>query len=162
MSASRLVGNNIRKVRMARSMTQNDLAGLIGMNQRTISGWEKGIRDPGSQNIRKIADALDISPLELIGHNNAPSDNIYQEVIQDSDMHPEIQVNDTITISTTAEIKDGDIVVVKKGNDVLCRRIYRHNDLISLLALDPEKGLSVYDDSEIVIVGKVIEVKRKL
>lgn len=162
MNANQIVGRNIRRVRMARSMTQNDLAELVGMNQRTISGWEKGIRDPGSQNIRKIADALEIAPTELIGHNSAPSDNTYQEVVQGNDMHPEIQNGDTITVSSTAEIKDGDIVLVKKGEDVFCRRIYRHNDLISLLALDPEIGLTVYDDTEVTVIGRVTEVRRKL
>lgn len=162
MGASKIVGGNIRRVRMARSMTQNDLAELIGKNQRTISGWEKGIRDPGSQNIRMIADALEISPTELIGHNSAPSDNIFQEVVQNGDMHPEIQVGDTITVSSIAEIKDGDIVLIKNKDDVICRRIYKHGDLISLLALDPNIGLSIFDDSEITIIGKVIEVRRKL
>ena len=162
MSASQIVGRNIRRVRMARSMTQNDLAALIGKNQRTISGWEKGIRDPGSDNIRAIADALNIAPTELIGHNSAPSDTTFQDVVQGNDMHPEIQRGDTITVSTTAEVRDGDIVLVKKGNEVLCRRIYKHDNLISLLSLDQEKGLSIYDDSEVKIIGRVTEVRRKL
>jgi phage repressor protein C with HTH and peptisase S24 domain len=39
---------------------------------------------------------------------------------------------------------------------------YKHDNLISLLSLDPEKGLSIYDDSEVKIIGRVTEVRRKL
>lgn len=156
------VGNNIRRVRMARNMTQLDLGEIVGKNQRTISSWEKGLRDPGSDNLRTIADALEISPTELIGHNNTPSDNIYQLIMQDNDMQPDIQINDTLIVSTTAKINDGDIVFVKTGGHEICRKFYRHDGLIVLLAINQKEGMTIYDDSEIEILGRVIEIRRKL
>ena len=156
------VGNNIRRVRMARNMTQLDLGEIVGKNQRTISSWEKGLRDPGSDNLRTIADALEISPTELIGHNSTPSDNIYQLVMQDKDMQPDIQINDTLTVSTTAKINDGDIVIVKTGGHEICRKFYRHDGLVVLLAINQKEGMTIYDDSEIEILGRVIEIRRKL
>ena len=157
-----IVGHNIRRVRMARNLTQTDLGEMLGRNQRTISNWEHGKRDPGSDNLRMIADALDISPTELIGHNSAPSDTTFQMIVQDGDMFPDIQPDDTLTVSTTANYKDGDIVIVQVGDKRLCRKIYTHQGLISLLALDPSIGMSIYDDTELDVIGRVMEIKRKL
>ena len=161
-SINNIVGNNIRRVRMARSLTQTDLASCIGVNQRTISNWEKGIRDPGTDNIRSLADALEIAPTELIGHNSAPSDTKFQVIAQTKDMYPDIQINDTLTVSTTEKYKDGDIVIVEVGGRRICRKIYTHEGLISLLALDPSTGMGVYDDTEVKVIGRVIEIRRKL
>ena len=161
-SVNNIVGNNIRKVRMARNMTQTDLAELIGRNQRTISNWEKGTRDAGSENIRLIADVLKVAPSELIGHNNAPSDNIFQVIVKDNDMSPEIQNGDTLTVSSSAKVKDGDIVIIKTGEETICRRIYTHSGLATFLALDPSIGMTVMENSEYEILGRVIEIRRTL
>ena len=63
------VGMNIRKFREARGLLQKDLGDRIGKNKNTVSNWERGLRDPGADNLKKIAAALEISPAELIGHN---------------------------------------------------------------------------------------------
>ena len=156
------IGNNIRRIRKSRNMTQTDLSELVGYNQRTVSNWEKGIHYPNPQTIRSIADALSIAPTEIIGHNDAPTDTSFEVIVDNNDMHPEIQVGDTIKVSTTAKYKDADLVYVELNNCKCIRRIYSHEGLISLLALDPQIGMGIYDESEINIVGKVVEIRRLL
>lgn len=167
-TVNNIVGNNIRRVRMGRNLTQTDLGEMLGRNQRTISNWEKGLRDPGSDNIRSIADALDISPTELIGHNSAPADSSFQYIVKNNDMSPEIQKGDTLTVSKTKTIHDSDIVIVQihdathDPDEKLCRRIFSHEGLISLIALSPDIGMAIYDDTEVTILGRVTEIRRKL
>ena len=161
-TVNNIVGNNIRRVRMGRNLTQTDLGEMLGRNQRTISNWEKGLRDPGSDNIRSIADALDISPTELIGHNSAPDDTSFQSIAKEEDMYPEIQHGDTLTVCRSAEIKDGDIVMVKIDGTDHFRRIFSHDGLITLISSDPKIGMRVYDSSEVTIIGKVTKIERIL
>lgn len=143
-------------------MTQSNLADLLGRNQRTISNWEKGTRDPGSENLRSIAEALRVTPTELIGHNNAPSDDLFQIIVKDDDMYPDIHRDDTITVSKSESHKDGDFVIVSIDGSQKCRKIFGHGGLVTLIALDPKIGMQVYSDDEITIIGKVIEIVRKL
>lgn len=161
-TVNNIVGNNIRRVRMARKMTQSDLADLIGRNQRTISNWEKGRRDPGSENLRSIADVLEIAPTELIGHNSAPDDKSFQFIVKEDDMYPEIQQGDTLTVYRSAEVKDGDIVMVKIDGSDHFRKIFSHDGLITLISSDPRIGMRVYDSSEVTIIGKVTKIERIL
>lgn len=161
-TVNNIVGNNIRRVRMGRNLTQTDLGEMLGRNQRTISNWEKGLRDPGSDNIRSIADALDISPTELIGHNSAPDDTSFQSIAKEDDMYPEIQHGDTLTVCRSAEIKDGDIIMVKIDGTDHFRRIFSHDGLITLISSDPKIGMRVYDSSEVTIIGKVTKIERIL
>ena len=161
-TVNNIVGNNIRRVRMARNMTQANLADLLGRNQRTISNWEKGRRDPGSENLRSIADALEIAPTELIGHNNAPDDTSFQFIVNKDDMWPEIQRGDTLTVCRSAEVKDGDIIMVKIDGTDHFRRIFSHDGLITLISSDPKIGMRVYDSSEVTIIGKVTKIERIL
>lgn len=161
-TVNNIVGNNIRRVRMGRNLTQTDLGEMLGRNQRTISNWEKGLRDPGSDNIRSIADALDISPTELIGHNSAPDDTSFQSIAKEDDMYPEIQHGDTLTVCKSAEVKDGNIVMVKIDGTDHFRRIFSHDGLITLISSDPKIGMRVYDNSEVTIIGKVTKIERIL
>lgn len=161
-TVNNIVGNNIRRVRMARNLTQTDLGEMLGRNQRTISNWEKGLRDPGSDNIRSIANALDISPTELIGHNSSPDDTSFQSISKEDDMYPEIQHGDTLTVCRSAEVKDGNIVMVKIDGTDHFRRIFSHDGLITLISSDPKIGMRVYDSSEVTIIGKVTKIERIL
>lgn len=161
-TVNNIVGNNIRRVRMGRNLTQTDLGEMLGRNQRTISNWEKGLRDPGSDNIRSIADVLDISPTELIGHNSAPDDTSFQSIAKEDDMYPEIHHGDTLTVCRSAEVKDGNIVMVKIDGTDHFRRIFSHDGLITLISSDPKIGMRVYDSSEVTIIGKVTKIERIL
>lgn len=37
---------NLRELRKANGLTQSKLADMIGVDQRTVSAWEKGICEP--------------------------------------------------------------------------------------------------------------------
>ncbi|MBQ4072530.1 MAG: helix-turn-helix transcriptional regulator [Clostridia bacterium] len=40
---------NLRTLRKSKGLTQKELAEMVGVDQRTISAWEKGICEPGFQ-----------------------------------------------------------------------------------------------------------------
>lgn len=56
-----IIRPNIIKYRKLRSYTQEKLAEVIGVDEKTISKIERGRHFPSEENINKIAQALNIS-----------------------------------------------------------------------------------------------------
>lgn len=70
-----ILGKNIKKARKEKKMTQQKLAEKIHKTESSIRKYEKGIIQIPNDVIEKIAIALDISPLELVGTLEAWDDN---------------------------------------------------------------------------------------
>ena len=157
-----VVGNNLRRVRLARNFTQQELADKINRNPRTISNWERGTRNPSNDELRELARILDVPPAELIGHNET-ADYIFQHIVTDDDMSPEIVKGDTLTINRAAYPEDGDLVIVETTDkkQQMVRRLYRLGRMLSLIAINPTIKPLTIDKEKIKIKGKVTELRRK-
>ena len=59
-------GNNLKKIRLEKGMSQENLAHLCELDRTYISGIERGKRNLSLINIFKIANALDIQPFNLL------------------------------------------------------------------------------------------------
>ena len=59
------LGQNVRNNRETKQITQEKLAEFAGLDPTYISGIERGLRNPGLQNVAKIAKALGITTSEL-------------------------------------------------------------------------------------------------
>lgn len=59
----------LRKAMFERELTQEQLASLIGSNQRVVSRWLTGVRNPSLNSIKKIASALDL-PINFFVENS--------------------------------------------------------------------------------------------
>ena len=63
----RISGDRLRKVRDRRLLSQRELAERAGLSPTTILKLESGrVVDPHPRTIRKLADALEVDPAELI------------------------------------------------------------------------------------------------
>lgn len=60
------VGENIRKIRKQRGLTQEELAGLARIDPKSIIQIENGKRNPTLKTLRRIALALNIKTSELL------------------------------------------------------------------------------------------------
>ena len=58
-------GEQVKKMRMARNISQEELAFRAHIHRTYLSGIETGRRNPSLRNIASIAKALDISMAEL-------------------------------------------------------------------------------------------------
>tara|TARA_R110000851_G_scaffold299871_1_gene455913 strand:+ start:531 stop:743 length:213 start_codon:yes stop_codon:yes gene_type:complete len=61
-----IVGNNVRRLRLAKSMTQEALAFEAELDLTYIGGIERGRRNPSLIAMARIADALDVNLSEII------------------------------------------------------------------------------------------------
>ena len=57
----------LKELRLERQLTQSALADLLIINQRTISSWETGIREPDYEMLVKIAKFFDVTTDYLLG-----------------------------------------------------------------------------------------------
>lgn len=63
-------GEKIKKRRVELGITQKELADKINVRYQTLQFWETGNRKPKIDNIKKIADALEMDFTELCGVSN--------------------------------------------------------------------------------------------
>lgn len=63
---SKKLGNNIKRIRNAKGMTQGDIHRAAGMDRGYISRVENGLKNPTLSNLEKIAQALGVKPDELL------------------------------------------------------------------------------------------------
>lgn len=61
------IGEKIKAKRMEKGLTQKKLGELAGIAEPTIRRYEASKLNPKKETIKKIADGLGISPLDLIG-----------------------------------------------------------------------------------------------
>lgn len=66
MDMRKLVGRNVRRLRLRKGLTQERLAEICGFSQQYISGLEQGHRNPTIVTVYEIASALSVSYLELM------------------------------------------------------------------------------------------------
>lgn len=61
-----LFGERVRVLRQARALSQEALALAAGLDRTYIGGVERGERNISLLNIQKIAQALNVSPADLL------------------------------------------------------------------------------------------------
>jgi len=66
MDMRRLVGENVRRIRLKKGLTQEQLADVSGFGQQYISGLEQGRRNPTVVTVYELATALGVSHIELM------------------------------------------------------------------------------------------------
>ncbi len=66
MDIRRQVGLNVRKFRLRKGWSQEDLAFEADFHRTYISGIERGVRNPTSVVIARLAEALDVRPGRLL------------------------------------------------------------------------------------------------
>lgn len=64
---AKALGNRVRFIRLAKRMSQEDVAKRLGTVQSEVSRYELGKRSPTLSEIKEIAAALEVSPDQLIG-----------------------------------------------------------------------------------------------
>ena len=68
-SITKRVGLNLAKVRQEARLTQEDLAGKVGVEPETISRIERGTTDPSLKRLEQFANAIGIGVEVLIGES---------------------------------------------------------------------------------------------
>ncbi len=66
MDMRRLVGSNVKALRLAKGWTQEEFAVRSGFTQQYISGLESGHRNPTIVTLFELSQALETTPVALL------------------------------------------------------------------------------------------------
>ncbi len=65
-----MIGNTIRTLRTENNLSQKALADKIGVSQKAIDYWERGVNEPKASYIIKLADFFQVSADYLLGRED--------------------------------------------------------------------------------------------
>jgi transcriptional regulator with XRE-family HTH domain len=66
MDMRRMVGRNVRRVRLEKGLTQEQFADISGFSQQYVSSLERGRRNPTVVTLFELAQALGVSHVDLV------------------------------------------------------------------------------------------------
>lgn len=72
MDIRQQVGENVKRIRKGLGWSQEDLALESDLHRTYLSGVERGVRNPTVMVLQRIADALEVEPVDLL-HSGKPS-----------------------------------------------------------------------------------------
>ncbi|CEG62168.1 Phage repressor [Legionella micdadei] len=145
------IGKRILEVRKAKGLTLKALGELAGgLKQTRLTNWEQGVRTPGPEEIKSLAQALDVSPAYLMCLSDekqfevkSPSQLILLldhcqacDAKKHINMHPKQQESENITISVSSALLPDlsiDAFALKILDDSMMPE-FRLNDI---LVIDP-------------------------
>ena len=61
------IASRIKELRLEKGMTQAQLGAAIGVSQKAVDYWERGVNEPKASYIFKLAQIFDVSSDYLIG-----------------------------------------------------------------------------------------------
>ena len=93
------IGLFIRDRRLALGLTQQQLADKLGITDKAVSKWERGISYPDITLLRRLADALAVSVSELLGGEREAA-AVVPAAVEDV-------VLDTVAYAETARRRNG-------------------------------------------------------
>lgn len=72
-----MIGDNIKRIRISRGITQAQLADRVGVSEKTVSSWEVNRTEPKSGLYGAISKALACDTSELVdGEKISPDDSL--------------------------------------------------------------------------------------
>ncbi|MBR2617099.1 MAG: helix-turn-helix transcriptional regulator [Clostridia bacterium] len=63
------IAENIKEFRLSKGISQKNLADAVGVSQKAVDYWERGVNEPKATYILRLADFFDVSCDELLGRN---------------------------------------------------------------------------------------------
>jgi transcriptional regulator with XRE-family HTH domain len=66
MDVRQILGKNMRRIRVAAGLSQDEVAVRMGVEQTYVSGLERGVRNPTLTTVDRAAVALNVKITELL------------------------------------------------------------------------------------------------
>lgn len=82
-------GKRLKKLRLSKKLTQEELGKIIHVTKVSISGYESGDRTPDSENLVRLADYFEVTTDYLLGRSNNPNmteDEEFEAFANDPDL----------------------------------------------------------------------------
>lgn len=95
------IGKNIKAIRVSQKIEQKELANRLHISNKTVSSWECDRTEPNIGMFEKIAEALNVTKMELLeGRKKAPDTIVIDAVGPRKKIKNAIFVEDTHPLSS--------------------------------------------------------------
>lgn len=91
-----IVGENIRKKREEKGLSQEALAGALNVTRQTVSSWETGRTEPDLDTLHRIAQLLEVTVEELIYSQRLKEPTIIQQVVERKEVKESMKASSVI------------------------------------------------------------------
>lgn len=71
-----MLGDNLKKLRQSRGLSQEEMAGKLNVVRQTVSKWEKGLSVPDSEMLMEIARQFEVPVSSLLGETAEPEGSV--------------------------------------------------------------------------------------
>lgn len=71
------LADNLKRIRKSKGLSQQELADKLNTSKQVISRYERGERDPKTDMLFKLSDALNVNPWDLMGWDYPVEDGHY-------------------------------------------------------------------------------------
>lgn len=68
----------LKSIRISKGMKQSELAEAMGCENNTISRYETGINAPSIEHLLRLAEALDVSPMDILPSQNPTVQRLFK------------------------------------------------------------------------------------
>ncbi len=131
-----MLGENLRRMRERRGITQEELAERVHVVRQTVSKWEKGLSVPDADLLMAVAETLQVSVSELIGVDAVQAKSIEELSVQAAVLNEQIDLQNRRMARTTTIAKRAIaacilavvLVVGVGGCGVVCSPVVFHAD----------------------------------
>lgn len=111
------IGSNIKAIREAHGLTQEELGKIAGVTDKAVSTWENGTKTPRMGAIQKIADHFGMQKSEIID-DNLTSDSINEdaeltEYLEELRTRPELRMIFSLTKNATKKDVEKAVKVIE-------------------------------------------------
>lgn len=84
-----VLGDRLKKLRLEKKLTQEELGKRINVTKVSISGYENGNRTPDTETLQKLADFFNVTTDYLLGRTdnpNSPKNDDIPEELKDPEL----------------------------------------------------------------------------
>ncbi len=195
--------SKIKELRQQKGLTQKNLAELCEVHQTAVSQWEKGRTAPDSESLKILSRIFGVSTDTILGIDNSKANKILipvlgyvragipieavEEILDYEEISPKLASTGEFFAlqikgnSMEPRILEGDVVIVKKQNDVesgeiavvlvdsmnaTVKKVIKKGTSLSLVPFNPNYDVMIFTAEEIEtvpveIIGKVVELRGK-
>ena len=100
-----MLGENLRRMRERRGITQEELAEQVHVVRQTVSKWEKGLSVPDADLLMAVAETLQVSVSDLIGVDAVQAKSIEELSVQAAVLNEQIDLQNRRMARTTTIAK---------------------------------------------------------
>lgn len=151
--AQETFGERFARLRKARSLTQEDIAGRVNVTAQAVSKWENDISSPDISILTKLAEILGVSTDELLGKTTADVQII------DPTHRPDMN---KLILRINIDSSDGDMLRLNLPVKLIQIALAADNkDMIEFGSKDKLKSVdfnAILDMVESGVLGKILEM----